>query len=273
MISVITPVVNGERYIESCLNTVINQACTDIEHIIVDGNSKDKTLNIIREYADRYPHIRWISEKDNGQSEAMNKGIAMARGEILAILNVDDYYEPNTLNRVKEIFKTLPEPGMVVGNCNVWDDTGKLEYVNKPSRLKLTDLLLGWSINPHPVNPSAYFYHATLHEIVGPYDENDHYSMDLDFLLKAVKVSAVKYVNETWGNYRLLRGTKTINDQEKGSAFDRSKKLLIKHRKKLHVSQQCKVLIVYGFHKASTKTRREIYKLRKNCNKIITKIA
>ena len=182
----------------------------------------------------------------------------MARGEILGILNVDDYYEPNTLNRIGEIFNTLPEPGMVVGNCNVWDDTQKLKYVNKPSRLRLNELLLGWSIHPHPVNPSAYFYHKSIHKIVGPYDENDHYSMDLDFILKAVKVSTVRYVNETWGNYRLLRGTKTFTDQEKGSAFDRSKELLKKHRKKLPALQQYKILILNEFYKTSKKAKRWI---------------
>ena len=97
--------------------------------------------------------------------------------------------------------------------------------------------------------------------------------MDLDFLFKADKVSTVKYINETLGNYRLLKETKTVADQEKGSAFDRSNKLLVKHRKELSVLHQCKVLIVYGFHKVSKKTRREIYKLRKNCNKILTKTA
>ena len=271
MISVITPVINGEKYIESCLNAVIDQECSDLEHIIVDGNSKDETVSIIRKYADKYSHIRWISQDDNGQSDAINKGIAMAGGEILAILNVDDYYEPNTLNRVKEIFKTLPEPAIAVGNCNVWDDTGRLQYVNRPSRLKLTDLLLGWSINPHPVNPSAYFYHASLHEIVGPYDENQHYTMDLDFLLKAVKVSNVKYVNETWGNYCLLEETKTVIDQKRGTSINRAKDLLAKHRKKLPVFQQYKVLIMYGFYEASKGIKIKTQRVNKKCKLLLTK--
>jgi glycosyltransferase involved in cell wall biosynthesis len=95
MISIITPVYNGEEFIESCIKVVIDQACPEVEHIIVDGGSTDQTVDIIKQYAKQYPHIRWISEKDRGQSDAINKGIAMAKGEILSILNVDDYYEPN----------------------------------------------------------------------------------------------------------------------------------------------------------------------------------
>jgi len=80
MISIITPVYNGERFIDSCIRVVIDQACLDFEHIIIDGGSTDRTVEIIKQYAEKYSHIRWISEKIS-QSDAMNKGIA--RGEIL----------------------------------------------------------------------------------------------------------------------------------------------------------------------------------------------
>ncbi len=116
MISVITPVYNGEKFIESCIQVVIDQNCPNVEHIImdVDGGSTDRTVEIIKKYAEKYPYIRWISEKDKGQSDAMNRGIAMAKGEILAILNVDDYYEPNVLNQISKIFETLPEPSLLM---------------------------------------------------------------------------------------------------------------------------------------------------------------
>ena len=64
MISIITPVYNGEKFIESCMKVVINQNCLDVEHIIMDGGSKDGTVDIIKQYAEKYPHIRWVSEKD-----------------------------------------------------------------------------------------------------------------------------------------------------------------------------------------------------------------
>ncbi|MFB2771545.1 glycosyltransferase family 2 protein [Pelatocladus sp. BLCC-F211] len=243
MISVITPVYNGEKFIESCIKVVINQNSPDVEHIISDGGSTDGTVDIIQEYAQKYPHIQWISEKDKGQSDAMNKGIAMARGEILAILNVDDYYEQNVLNRVSEIFKTLTEPSLLVGNCNVWDNEGRLIFINKPAKLKFTELLLGAEVNPHPVNPAAYFYHKSLHEKIGFYKVEEHFVMDLDFLLRAVQAATVTYINETWGNYRLLEDTKTVVDMKNGQSIHRAKQLLKAYRKQLPLVMQWKIFI------------------------------
>jgi glycosyltransferase involved in cell wall biosynthesis len=248
MISIITPVYNGERFIEACIKVVIEQNCPDVEHIIVDGGSTDCTVEIIKQYADNYSHIRWISEKDKGQSDAMNKGIAMAKGEILAILNVDDYYELNVLNRVSDIFKTLPEPSLLVGNCKIWDDNHNLMYINKPAKLKLTDLLLGFKVNPHPMNPSAYFYHTSLHQNIGLYKVDEHYLMDLDFLLKAVQSAKVNYVDETWGNYQQIEGTKTVNDIKSGQSGFRAEQLLKAYRQKLPLFQKCQITFKYQLY-------------------------
>ena len=186
MISVITPVYNGKQYIESCLINVIEQECTDMEHIIIDGGSTDGTVEIIKTYAERHAHIRWISEKDGGQSDAMNKGIRMAQGKILGFLNVDDYYELGAIKEAIHIIKYLPEPTLLVGNCNVWGDHGKFLYTNKPAYLELTQLLTAdESRFPFPVNPSAYFYHKSLHNIIGMYYTTEHYALDLDFILRA----------------------------------------------------------------------------------------
>lgn len=249
MISVITPVYNGERFIESCIKVVIDQNCPNVEHIIVDGGSTDRTVEIIKQYAQNYSHIRWISEKDKGQSDAMNKGIAMARGEILAILNVDDYYEPNVLNRISEIFKTLPEPSLLVGNCNVWDDEGR-HFINKPAKLKLADLLLGFGINPHPMNPSAYFYHNSLHQKIGLYKVDEHYAMDLDFLLRAVQVATVTYVDEIWGNYRQLEDTKTVKDIKSGQSIYRAEQLFKNYQKQLPLVRQWEIAIKLKLYKS-----------------------
>ena len=244
MLSIITPVYNGEEFIESCIQSVIEQNCSNLEHIILDGGSLDNTVSIIQQYARKYSHIRWISEKDRGQSDAMNKGIAMAKGSIIGILNVDDFYEPNVLNRVTEIFIKLPEPSFVVGNCNVWDTQGQLKYVNKPNNLKLTDLLMGWQINPHPVNPSAYFYHKSLHQEIGLYDVKEQYIMDLDFIFKAVQKANIVYVDEIWGNYRDIEGTKTFNDRQTGQGDRRKEKLIKSYMQNLSLFEQSKVYLI-----------------------------
>ncbi|MGI8502012.1 MAG: glycosyltransferase family 2 protein [Hassallia sp.] len=250
MISVITPVYNGEQFIESCIKVVINQNCPDAEHLIIDGDSTDRTLQIIKQYADKHPHIRWISEKDKGQSDAMNKGIAMAKGEVLGILNVDDFYEPDVLNRILKIFSFLPEPSLLVGNCNIWNDEGNIFRINKPSNLNFLGLLRRGNF---PVNPSAYFYHTSLHQKIGLYKVDEHYAMDYDFILRAVQVTNINYVDEIWGNFRFITGTKTFNDFQTDQATLRYSNLISQYRKKLTIRQKIQIFIREQISKAKHK--------------------
>jgi glycosyltransferase involved in cell wall biosynthesis len=247
MISVITPVHNGERFIESCLKSVINQNYPQVEHIIVDGGSTDGTVGIIQQYAENYPHIRWLSESDRGQSDAMNKGVILAKGEIIGILNVDDFYEPGVFNRVSKIFKSLPSPSLVVGNCNIRDVRGKIQKINKPDKLNLDDLLLGWTFAQHPVNPSAYFYHKSLHDKIGLYDVDEHYLMDLKFILEVVQIANLKYIDETWGNFTYHRDAKTFNHIRFELGYDRYEDLLASYIKNLPLLKKIKVSLLLRF--------------------------
>lgn len=244
MISIITPVYNGIKHIENCINSVIAQDCSDVEHLIMDGGSDDGTVDIIKIYSKRYSHISWMSEKDEGQVDAMNKSIGMAKGEILCYLNVDDYFEPGTIKRVASLFATLPNPSLLVGNCNVWYSEGELGYVNKPSRLRLLDLLMKWEVNQLPNNPSSYFYHKSLHDIIGLYDKKDRFSFDADFIFRAVQASNVKYVDETFGNYRLYPGTITYEDHKNGLQKARLPKLRKKYIKNLPYLKRLKLYLL-----------------------------
>ena len=100
LISVVTPVLNGEKFIKGCIGSVISQRYPSVEHIIVGGSSTDNTVNIVESSRRDYNHITLISEKDSGQSDALNKGIRAAKAEYVGILNVDDFYEPNVFLRV-----------------------------------------------------------------------------------------------------------------------------------------------------------------------------
>jgi glycosyltransferase involved in cell wall biosynthesis len=232
MISIITPVYNGEKFVANCIQNVIDQNCSDIEHIIVDGGSSDRTIEVVKSHAKNYSHIRWISEKDKGQSDAMNKGIKIAKGEIIGILNIDDFYTPNVLNQALKIFKELPNHSFLVGNCNLLDNEGNVIGINKPSKLKLYNLILG---DVFPYNPSAYFYHVSLHKKAGLYDVNDHYSMDLDFILRVVQVANITYVDEAWGNFLQHDHSKTIKDKQENQADLRVSTLLRRYRKNLPI--------------------------------------
>lgn len=218
VISVITPVFRGAAMLQACLDNVAAQGCPHVEHIVVDGGSDDGTWEILQANAARMPWLSWLSERDRGQADAMNKGIALARGDYLSFLNVDDFYEPGALNRAVEIIRGLDRPTFIAGNCNVWGDGDVLVGVNRPDRLEIERLLLGTGYHEHPCNPSAYFYPRALHDVVGPYSLEEEYALDLEFILRAVQVVPARHYDEVWGNYRRFEGTKTVTLARTGTA-------------------------------------------------------
>jgi len=250
-LTIITPVYNGEKFIESCLQNVIEQNCPFAEHLIMDGGSKDRTVKILQDYSEKYPHIRYISEKDNGQSDAMNKGIKSAKGSIISFLNVDDFYEPNALNDALKIIETLDEPAFLVGNCNVWDSLGALISVNKP-KVSVPAIIYEHKANDNwnfPFNPSAYFYHKSIHEKIGYYDVNNHYSMDFSFLLKSFQFAKVKYVDKVFGDFRLVEHSKTKRMIETGRSYHEMSKVLYQHINDSSFQDKIKYYIVFFFGK------------------------
>ncbi len=238
-LSIITAVYQGHQYISSCIESVINQKYDSVEHIIIDGASTDGTVEIVKSYLPKFPHIRFISEKDKGQSNALNKGIKLAQSKIIGILNADDFYEPEVFKQIEAYFPKLKEPALLVGNCNVLGENDQIIRINKPQRLRQFELLLGWGINQFPINPSAYFYHKSLHEKIGYYDESDHYSMDVKFLFDAVAAANVLYVNKCWGNFRYVPGTKTYDDVKTGGNKDRIYPIYDSYINKLPLYKRC----------------------------------
>lgn len=264
-LSIITPVFNGKRFIEGCIKNVIDQNCPLAEHIIVDGGSTDGTLEVIEKYAKEYGHILWLSEKDGGQAEALNKGIAMARGKIIGTLNVDDFYEKNIFDRVIKYFEKLPENSFLTGNCKVWGDGEVLKFICKPSGCGFLNLLVG-EVNPlfyrkvFPVNPSEYFYHASLHQSAGFY-EDLYFSLDLDFVVRVAKEATIIYVDEMWGNQRLIEGTKTLFAIQNGLVSRNSEMALDRYRKSTSF-----------YNKVNVGVRRRYFWMRKETIKAISRV-
>ncbi len=212
LLSIITPVFNGERFLAGCIENFLAQRCPEAEHLIIDGGSTDRSVEIIRAHAQAHPHIRWVSERDRGQSDAMNKGLAMARGAYVSFLNADDFYEPGTLRRVVELLRSTPpaeRPEFLLANCRVVDDGGRVLGASCPGPITHRDLLLGLNKTTFPVNPTAYFYARSLHDRVGPYQVDEHQHMDVEFMLRVTRVVTPRYHDEWWGNFRLYEGTKS----------------------------------------------------------------
>jgi glycosyltransferase involved in cell wall biosynthesis len=228
-LSIITPVYNSVNYIVSCLENVIQQNCIHIEHVLIDGGSKDGTVEVIKEYAKKHSHIQWISEKDSGQSDAMNKGIELAKGNFISFLNVDDYYQPEILNYFIQLIDNRKEV-FFVGNCNVWNSENDLIYISKP---KNNTFFSTYFKQTYPINPASYFYKKSLHQELGFYDLENHYCMDLDFILKYInKYKSFYYEDNVWGNFRLVESSKTLKDQMEGKMIERRDELFSYYWKK-----------------------------------------
>jgi len=229
LLTVITPVFNNVVYISKAIENYLSQQCVCSELLIMDGGSTDGTQEVIAQYAKAHPSIRWVSEKDKGQSDAMNKGIALAKGKYISFLNVDDYYSEGCLNEVCQILTQNPDINYLVGDCNVWDQTGELIYVNRPSKVKKHHVYSGYHFS---VNPSAYFYQKSLHNEVGLYSLDNHYNMDLEMILRFRAITTFDYYPKVWGNFRMLPNAKTFEDQETNQLEARKQLLLKQYQKK-----------------------------------------
>src|SRR5262245_19759519 len=120
LVSIITVAYNADRFIEKTIQSVLSQTYSPIEYIIIDGGSTDNTADVIKKYADRIAY--WYSEKDNGISDAFNKGLNKATGDIIGIINADDWYESDTIEKVVNNFG---DSDVTYGDLQIWKGTEK----------------------------------------------------------------------------------------------------------------------------------------------------
>jgi glycosyltransferase involved in cell wall biosynthesis len=184
LVSVITTILNGAKYLDDSIQSVLKQSYPRIEHIFADGGSTDNTLEILKKYHSEYPdRVRFISEPDKMVGEAWNRGLAMAKGEILGWLGADDIYTPDAIGKVVEFFQDKPDAFFVSGACDVIDEKGN--FVRK---LKSKDFDLYEAINDACyISTPAAFYRKELVDRVGLFDTTLH-SCDLDYWIRAGKL-------------------------------------------------------------------------------------
>ena len=175
--SIITITYNSERYLEETIKSVLSQDCADFEYIIVDGGSTDGTLEIIQRYAGADERIRWISGPDEGISDAFNKGLALASGEIIGIINSDDTYLPGTLAAVAEAYRFHPDCDVFHGDM-LRMQGDRVLFLLKPSDPERTI----W--RGMPVNHPATFITKRAYEKIGGYDPELKIAMDYDLVLR-----------------------------------------------------------------------------------------
>jgi glycosyltransferase involved in cell wall biosynthesis len=207
LVSIVTPSYNQGGYIEETIRSVLQQDYSNMEYLVLDGGSTDNTLAILQRYSGR---LSWISEKDQGQADAINKGFRMAKGEILAWLNSDDTYLPGTIRKVVEYFQTHHDVGMVYGEGYHIDAMGKIleRYYTEPFDFqRLSEICF-------ICQPTA-FLRAEVFRALGPLDDELRYSLDYEYWMRLAKRFRIGYLSDYLANSRLHIETKTLSQRVK----------------------------------------------------------
>lgn len=208
-ISVITPSYNQGIYIEETILSVLNQNYPNLEYIIIDGGSNDSTVEVIKKYESRINY--WISEKDKGQSDAINRGFAMATGDIICWLNSDDYFLPNTLNYISQHLDTTKNEILF----------GEVDYIFEPDKtIKPSDVKnkfthYNLSLYDYIIQPGSFWTKNFLAN-TGSLNESLHFVFDWEWFLRAkINHSNFKYVEKVFAVYRVHDAHKTSNGGDK----------------------------------------------------------
>lgn len=196
LVSIVTPSFNQAHYLEATIQSVLfAQEYPRIEYIVVDGASTDGSVDIIKKYKKYLAY--WVSEKDSGQAEAINKGLARATGEIVAWLNSDDYYGPGAVSSIVKVFEEHPDVLMVYGDMLAVDDQGEAINVLKYRQLSLEDLLCFQIIG----QPAVFFRRSAL-EQTGLLDTTLHFLLDHHLWIRIAQQGQILHIPQTWAAAR-----------------------------------------------------------------------
>jgi glycosyltransferase involved in cell wall biosynthesis len=203
LVSIVTPSYNQAAYLEQTLCSVLEQDYPNLEYLVVDGASNDGSVEIIKRYESRLAW--WVSEKDHGQAEAINKGLARASGEYIAWLNSDDYYLPGAVNAAVQVLETRPELALVHGDVLAVDAAGKTTKVLRYTNGGLEGLMRFNIIG----QPSVFMRRSAL-ERAGYLDLSYHYLLDHQLWLRVVQQGAMQYVPQQWSAARFHSQSKNV---------------------------------------------------------------
>ena len=206
LISVITPSYNQGRYIRETIESVLSQNYPNFEHIVMDGGSKDETVSVLQSY----PHLTWTSEKDKGQSDALNKAFAKAKGDIIAWINSDDYYLPNTFHTVARELRNYP---VVIGRSLITKISGEIEGEIPHVERTASDILKYWCYYSRPPQPAIFFTRSILESVRRPdglyLDNSFNVCMDFDLWMRFWDRAPAKLIDHRVCVYRMTETNKT----------------------------------------------------------------
>lgn len=250
LVSIVTPSYNQGIFIERTINSVLNQDYPNIEYWVIDGGSTDNTIDILKKY-ESDSRFNWLSEKDNGQTDAINKGLRLTTGQIQAFLNSDDLYLPQVISKVVNFFQEHISVHMVYGQCEFTDKDDNIIGVFgisqgsiNPNKNDFSRMVYQGDSFPQPTT----FWRKSVTEKIGLFNESLNYTMDYDFFLRVSKEFNISYIDSVLAYYRLHADSKTVSQE------------------KLHWQESLEVSIQYGLRKTDLwywkrKIRHELFRL------------
>lgn len=204
--SIVTPSFGQGRFIRATIESVLGQAGPEVQYIVMDGGSKDETVDVLRSYGNR---LHWVSEKDKGQTDAINKGLKLADGDIVAYLNSDDIYLPGALAKVAAVFDQHPEVDFVYGDFQAIDEQGGL--IDRVKTIPYDPAILLYDANY--ICQPASFYRRSLLQKIGGFDDSLRFLMDYEFFLRASKRGVgFHMIPEELAAIRFHSNCKTLSD-------------------------------------------------------------
>ena len=211
LVSIITPSFNQASYLEQTIQSVLNQGYADIEYLVIDGGSTDGSVDIIKKYTAHLAY--WVSEKDSGQADAINKGMARAKGDIVAWLNSDDYYLPGTVAAAVKAIEPNPNTVLVYADMLAVDEHGQTFNTLRYHQLTLKDLL-SFQIIGQP----AVFMRRAAFEKVGGLDLSYHFMLDHHLWIRIAAQGRILHIPQTWAAARYHPAAK---NRAQAAAFGR----------------------------------------------------
>jgi glycosyltransferase involved in cell wall biosynthesis len=210
-ISIVTPSYNQGDFIEETIQSVLNQNYPNLEYIIIDGGSTDNSVEIIKRYENKIHY--WVSEKDDGQSDAINKGFSKATGDIFYWINSDDYLLPDTLIKIS-VLNWSPNIGALVGIGHIVNLNKKIIYTPPFYEPINTEQLYNWTNNKDFMQP-ACFFSKTAWNNCGPLNKDLYFCMDVDLWIKISKKYEFQRIDLNIAHAYIHENAKTTAEVEK----------------------------------------------------------